>query len=123
MSFQDPSSHVAADVLLHRIELELAGCRSLLVKVETAVETLLQSGNIPLDDPLHIVEMQNIDLLDQILADLMLFLQDLAASEPMTTSQPVRFSKVIRRIRLAALRNRLAGLAHATEDGDGVELF
>ena len=123
MSFQDFASHSAASTLLHRVEQELASCRSLLVKVENAVETLLQSGNIPADDPLHIIEMQNLDLLDQILADLILFLQDLSAADPIIDAQTVRVSQVVRRLRLAALRNRLAGLAHVPHDSDGVELF
>jgi len=123
VSFQDPSSHIAADKLLFRVEQELAGCRNLLVKVENAVETLLQSGNIAADHPLHIIEMQNIDLLDQILADLILFIQDLAASDSMINLQPVRVNQVVRRIRLAALRNRIAGFAHLPDEGDGVELF
>ena len=123
MSFQDIASHCAVDALLHRVSQELAGCRSLLVKVETAVETLLQSGNIAADDPLHIIEMQNIDLLDQILADLMLFLQDISASDPIIDAQTISMSQVVRRIRLAALRNRLTGLACAPDDSNGVELF
>ena len=123
MSFQNFASHSTAGTLLHRLEHELDGCRSLLVKVENAVETLLQSGNIAADDPLHIIEMQNIDLLDQRLADLMLFIHDLSTTDPIIDAQTVRVSQVVRRIRLAALRNRLAGVAHAPDDSDGVELF
>ena len=76
MSFLEPASQIAAGLLLHRLEQELAGCRTILVRVENAVETLLKSGNVALDDPLHIVEMQNIDLLDQIIADVMQCLLD-----------------------------------------------
>ena len=123
MSFLEPTSPIAAGLLLHRIGQELAGCRALLVKVENAVETLLQSGNVAPDDPLHITEMQNIDLLDQIIADVMLCLQDLAGTEAIAAAQGLRLSEVTRRLRLAALRNRLAGFATISDSGDGVELF
>ena len=123
MSFQEPGVHIAAPLLLHRIEQELAGCRLLLVRVETAVETLLKSAHVALDDPLHIVEMQNIDLLDQILADLVLCLQDLAGSDAVASVQTVRLSGVLRRLRLAALRSRLAGHATVADPGAPVELF
>lgn len=123
MSFQVPTSHIAASALLLRIEQELAGCRALLVKVETAVETLLRSGNVALDDPLHIAEMQNIDLLDQIIADVMLCLQDMAGSEAIESASSLRLGQITRRLRLAALRNRLAGYATVADHGNGVELF
>ena len=123
MSFLEPNGHVAPDLLLCRIETELAGCRTILASVENAVETLLKSGNVAPDDPLHIVEMQSIDLLDQILADLMLLLRDLAGSDVIAAAQPVRLGSVLQGIRLAALRNRLAGFAHLPDDSNGVELF
>jgi hypothetical protein len=123
VSYQDPVSLVTADLLLHRIEAELVGCRSILAKIEYAVETLLQSGNVPQDDPLHIVEMQNIDLMDQILADLVICLQDLTAARSVDGTVPLRIAHVTRRMRLADLRDRLAGLTNAVRDGDGVELF
>lgn len=123
MSFLEPTGLVAPDLLLYRIEAELGGCRAILAKVENAVETLLKSGNVAADDPLHIIEMQNIDLLDQILADVMLCLQDMAGSDPIQSAPALRLGLVTRRTRLAALRNRLAGFAGAADDGDGVELF
>lgn len=123
MSFLEPASPVAPDLLLHRVQTELAGCRTILTRVENAVETLLQSGNVAPDDPLHIVEMQSIDLLGQILADLILFLQDLADSEAIVNAQPVRMGQVMHRIRLAALRSRLSGLTHSQDDSVTVELF
>ena len=123
MSFLEPTGLVAPDLLLYRIEAELGGCRAILAKVENAVETLLKSGNVAADDPLHIIEMQNIDLLDQILADVMLCLQDLAGSESIQSAPALRLGLVTRRTRLAALRNRLSGFAGTVDDGDGVELF
>jgi hypothetical protein len=123
VSFIDPAGHIDPALLLTRIEAELSGCRTILGKVETAVETLLKSGNVAADDPLHIQEMQNIDLLDQILADLMLCLQDFAATPSIVAAAPARLSHVTRHTRLADLRNRLAGLAKAEDRGDGVELF
>ena len=123
MSFLEPTSQIAAGLLLHRLEQELAGCRTILVRVENAVETLLKSGNVALDDPLHIVEMQNIDLLDQILADVMLCLLDAAASEALSGAPALRLKDVTRHLRLAALRNRLAGFATIDDRGNGVELF
>lgn len=123
MSFQEPTGQIAPALLLHRIEAELALCRSILAKVENAVETLLQSGNVAADDPLHIVEMQNIDLLDQSLADIMLCLQDLTGSDAISTAQPVRLGQVTRRLRLAALRGRLSGFAPIVDHSAGVELF
>ena len=123
MSFQEHGVHIAADLLLHRIEQELAGCRAILVRVETAVEALLKSAHVAQDDPLHIVEMQNIDLLDQIIADVMLCLQDLGGSDAVASAQTVRLSVVTRRLRLAALRNRLAGHATVADSGAAVELF
>lgn len=123
MSFQEPGGHIAASLLLHRLEQELSGCRAILVRVETAVEMLMKSGNVALDDPLHIVEMQNIDLLDQVLADVMLCLQDMGASESIAATRGLRLGDVTRRLRLAALRNRLAGHATLAVADDGVELF
>jgi hypothetical protein len=123
VSYLEPNGTVAPALLLHRIEIELAGCRTILTRVENAVETLLKSGNIAQDDPLHIVEMQSIDLLDQSLADLMLLLQDLADTDVIATAQPVRMGPVMQRIRLAAMRSRLTGLAYLPDDTDGVELF
>jgi hypothetical protein len=123
VSVLEPNSTVAPALLLHRIETELAGCRTILTNVETAVETLLKSGNVAQDDPLHIVEMQSIDLLDQILADLMLLLQDLADTDVIATAQAIRMGPVVHRVRLAALRSRLTGLASLPDDMDGVELF
>lgn len=123
MSFIHPSGHIEPALLLSRIEAELSGCRTILGKVESAVETLLQSGNVAADDPLHIQEMQNIDLMDQILADLMLCLQDLGTTPTILAAQPARLGQVVRRTRLADLRNRLAGLSSPAHRGDGVELF
>ena len=123
MSFLEPNGTVAPAMLLHRIETELAGCRTILTRVENAVETLLKSGNVAQDDPLHIVEMQSIDLLDQILADLMLLLQDLADTDVIATAQAVRLGPVVHRIRLAALRSRLTGLVYLPDEIGGVELF
>ena len=124
MSYLDSQGYVSPNLLLHRIEMELGNCRVILAKVEMAVETLLQSEEVAADDPLHIVEMQSIDLLDQILADLMLCLQDLARSDSITTAHAIRLGAILRRTRLAGLRNRLAGSAETEVDiGDGVELF
>lgn len=123
MSFLEPAGHVAPVLLLSRIATELSGARVILASVENAVETLLQTGSVAPDDPLHIIEMQSIDLLDQILADLMLFVGDLAESDSILTAHPVRLGSVIHRIRLAALRSRLAGIAYAPDDSTGVELF
>ena len=123
MSFQESGGHIAAKLLLRRIEQELAGCRAILVRVETAVETLLKSGDVAADDPLHIVEMQNLDLLDQILADVMLCLQDMGSSDAIAATRALRLGDVTRRLRLAALRNRLAGHATIANPGNGVELF
>lgn len=123
MSFQEHGVQIAADLLLHRIEQELAGCRAILVRVEMAVEALLKSAHVALDHPLHIVEMQNIDLLDQIIADVMLCLQDLGQSDAVASAQTVRLSVVTRRLRLAGLRNRLAGHATVADPGATVELF
>lgn len=123
MSFQQHGVHIAADLLLDRIAQELAGCRAILVRVEHAVETLLKSGNVPLDDPLHIAEMQNIDLLDQILADVVLCLQDIVASHAIAETRDLPLGEVTRRLRLAALTNRLAGHAAIADSGNGVELF
>lgn len=123
MSFHEPQGHVAADKLLGRIEAELGTCRAILAGVESVVETLLKSGNVAADDPLHIVEMQNIDLLDQLLADMMLCLADLAGTDPIKAAPTIRLSQVIRRTRLAALRNRLSGFAVPVDPDDAVELF
>ena len=123
MSFLEPGGPIAPALLLLRIEAELAGCRSILAKVENSVETLLQSGNVAFDDPLHVAEMQSIDLLDQVLADLMLCLRDMSGTEAMTRAQPLRPGQVTRHMRLAALRSRLDGFVVAAEQGDGVELF
>jgi hypothetical protein len=123
VSFLEPTGLVAPDLILHRIGAELGGCRHLLANEENALETLLQSGNVAADDPLHLVEMQNIDLLDQLLADVILCLQDMAGSEPIKMAAALRVGQVTRRIRLAALRNRLAGFAQTVDPGAGIELF
>lgn len=123
MSILDPAGHITASLLLSRVEAELGGCRVILARIEAAVETLLQSGNIALDDPLHVVEMQNIDLLDQTIADLAICLQDIAAAPPIGTAQPLRVAHITRRMRLAGLRDRLGGRTTPAERGDAVELF
>lgn len=123
MSILDPAGHITASLLLRRVEAELGGCRVILAKIETAVETLLQSGNIAQDDPLHVVEMQNIDLLDQTIADLVTCLQDIASAPPIGTAQPLRVAHITRRMRLADLRDRLGGRTTPAERGDAVELF
>ncbi|MEO8243399.1 MAG: hypothetical protein ABI832_13915 [bacterium] len=123
MSFLDPAGHISAALMLRRIEAELGSCRAILAKVETAVETMLQSGEVAVDDLLHIVEMQNIDLLDQTIADLVICLQDVASSPAIGTAQPLRVAHITRRLRLADLQDRLAGRTTPAERGDAVELF
>jgi hypothetical protein len=123
VSFLEPGGTVAPGLLLTRIGSELGGGRAILAKVENAVETLLRSGNVAPDHPLHILEMQNIDLLDQILADLMLLFQGLADCDAIAAAQPLHLGPVLGRLRLAALRSRLSGFAPAPDSGEGVELF
>ena len=123
MSLLDPPGHITAALLLRRIEAELGGCRSILARIEAAVETLVKSGNIAQDDPLHLAEMQNIDLLDQTLADLAICLRDIASAPPIGTVQPLRMAHITRRMRLAELRDRLGGRETSTERGDAIELF
>ncbi len=123
MSMLDQAGHITAALLLRRIEAELGGCRRLLAKIETTVETMLSRGPVAADDPLHVSEMQNIDLLDQSLADLILCLQELASAPPMGTALPLRVAHITRRLRLADLRDRLGGRITPAERGDDVELF
>lgn len=123
MSLLDPAGHITAALLLRRIEAELGGCRRLLAKIETSVETMLSRGHIAADDPLHVSEMQSIDLLDQTLGDLILCLQELASAPPIGTALPLRVAHITRRLRLADLRNRLGGRTTPEERGDDVELF
>ena len=123
MSFLDPAGHITAALLLRRIEAELGGCRSILARIESAVETLVKAGNIAQDDPLHLAEMQSIDLLDQTLADLVICLRDIASAPPIGTAQPLRVAHITRRMRLAELRDRLGGRTTPAERGDAIELF
>ncbi len=123
MSMLDPAGHITAALLLRRVEAELGGCRRLLSKIESSVETMLSRGHIAADDPLHVSEMQAIDLLDQSLADLILCLQELAAAPPIGTALPLRVAHITRRLRLADLRDRLSGQTAKPERGDDVELF
>jgi hypothetical protein len=47
----------------------------------------------------------------------------LADTDAIATAPALRMGPVVHRIRLAALRCRLAGLAYLPDDTDGVELF
>lgn len=123
MSMLDPAGHITAALLLRRVEAELGGCRRLLSKIESSVETMLSRGHIAADDPLHVSEMQAIDLLDQSLADLILCLQELASAPPIGTALPLRVAHITRRLRLADLRDRLSGQVAKSGRGDDVELF
>ena len=123
MTMLDPAGHITAALLLRRVEAELGSCRRLLAMIESAVETMLSRGKVAPDDPLHVSEMQNIDLLDQTLGDLILCLQELASAPPMGTALPLRVAHITRRLRLADLRDRLSGRVTPVERGDDVELF
>lgn len=123
MSMLDPGQHVAASILLRRVEAELGTCRRLLTGIETMVETMLANGQVAPDDPLHVVEAQNIDLLDQMLADLALFLTALAAAPNLGVAQPLRLAHLTRSLRLDDLRDRLGGTPLRSRGEGDVELF
>ncbi len=123
MSMLDPAGHITAALLLRRVEAELGGCRRLLAQIEASVETMLSRGSIAPNDPLHVSEMQSIDLLDQTLADLILCLQELASAPPIGTALPLRVAHITRRLRLADLRERLVGRGTAGERSAEVVLF
>ena len=119
----DPADRISLAVVLQRIAGELAGCRGLLAKIESATETLIKAGHVADDDPLHIAELQNFDLLDQTLADLVLCIQDIAATPSAGKAQPLHIPPITRRMRLADLRDRLSGRPGAMARVDRVELF
>ena len=123
MAMLDPAGHITAALLLRRVEAELGGCRRLLAKIEASVESMLSTGQIAPDDPMHVSEMQGIDLLDQTLGDLILCLQAMASAPPIGTALPLRVAHITRRLRLADLRDRLGGRRTADERGVDVELF
>lgn len=123
MSAHDPGQLVSASILLRRVEAELGGCRRLLTRIETMVEAMLAESHAAPDDPLHVTEAQSIDLLDQILADLSLFLTAIAAAPNLGVAQPLRLAHMTRNLRLADLRERLGGSPARYRGDDDVELF
>lgn len=93
--------------LLERSAQELRRCRAVVVQLEDAVHALIDAGNIPASSG-PLADLQAIDLLDQRLEDLALWLEALSvAAGPCRADRPAR--DLAAPLRLEEMRRSLAG--------------
>jgi hypothetical protein len=95
--------------LLERSAQELRRCRAVVVQLEDAVHALIDAGNLSASSG-PLADLQAIDLLDQRLEDLALWLEALsAAAGPCRADRPAR--DLAAPLRLEEMRRSLAGSA------------
>jgi hypothetical protein len=104
------SSHhetLAPASVLRRVAAELDGCQHLLTRIETAFHATRTEAN-PLHGQ-HIGQVQDIDLLGQILADLTHVLLICSDEPSVRAAQQFENAEALSVLRLNDLRLRLAG--------------
>ena len=122
MTMQQPSL-IATAPLLQRIAIELLQCQAILSRIEHSVHVALDAL-APLVPALSLQKnMQDIDLLEQNLADLALCLSAVAAEPALQAAQDLNEAHVLGRLRLEDLRHRLHCWPSNAEPADQIEIF
>ncbi len=119
--------HLLLPTLLARLAEDLTRCRSVLARIEVAVHHGLdaaKAGEISTDPPIYWqTNLQDIDLLDQHLADLAVCVQAVASEPAVQEGALLSGARVLGPLKLDDLRKRLRGDMTQTEDGSNIELF
>lgn len=98
------------ELLLQRTAEEVRRCRTTVIQLENVIHALLKDGAGQVA-PGALADLQGIDLLDQRLADLVLWIDGLAAHAGGHVA--VDIDTLISPLRLAEMRQALAGIAQS----------
>lgn len=123
MSIHLPIGSIALPTLLGRLDTELAGCETILSRIEAICEALLHPGPGTQSAGLDIAEAQAIDLLSQTLGDLRICLRGLKSSPPVQASLPIFLDPVLQGVKLDDLRQRLSGRTGRASPAGSFDLF
>ncbi|MGV8952533.1 MAG: hypothetical protein ACOH2M_15610 [Cypionkella sp.] len=119
--------HLVLPTLLARLAEDLTRCRSVLARIEVAVHHGLdaaKAGEVGTDPPVYWQSnLQDIDLLDQHLADLAVCVQAIAADPAVQQGALLSGAHVLGPLKLDDLRKRLRGDTSQAEDASNIELF
>lgn len=109
--------------LLAQVAEELMRCRAILSRIEHSVHAMIDSHPASAETRHWHRNLQDIDLLEQNLADLARCLGATAAEPALQDARPLSPVQVLGDLTLHDLRQRLRGHVPAVETGGAIEFF
>ena len=109
--------------LLAQVAEELLRCRKILSRIEHSVHAVIESHPASAETRAWHRNLQDIDLLEQNLADLARCLLATATQSALQGETALSPAEVLGDLTLHDLRQRLRGHLHASDNGGAIEYF